>query len=177
MSNPAIPRDIVHLHAEACSDAGDAFQSTAARLIKRQRRLSRYFEQNGEPLGPIATQVAIYMLSVCIRVFDQVGGRMRKVTGADIAAAQARVEAHVASLMPADGSLNERAKAIEGRAQPHLLDEVLWALYERNDEETKEDEQSFDPQMSALMYILLWTAVEALDSCWSAPADVGGAEA
>lgn len=102
---------------------------------------------------------------------------MRKVTGADIAAAQARVEAHVASLMPADGSLNERAKAIEGRAQPHLLDEVLWALYERKDEETKEDEQSFDPQMSALMYILLWTAVEALDSCWSAPADVGGAEA
>ena len=59
------PRDIVHLHAEACSDAGDAFQSTAMRLVKDQRRVSRFIEQNMEPLGPLAGQVALYMLTVC----------------------------------------------------------------------------------------------------------------
>ena len=46
MSNLAIPRSQVHRLAEACSDAGDAFQPTATRLIRRQRRLSRFFEQN-----------------------------------------------------------------------------------------------------------------------------------
>lgn len=171
MSNPAIPRDVVHLHAEACSDEGDAYQSTASRLIKQQRRLSRFFEQNHEPLGPMATQVAIYMLSVCMRVFEQVGGRMRKVNGADIEAAQARVQAKVGALLPADRGLGARAKEVEGRAQPHLLDEVIWALYERNEDEEKENEQALDDGTSALMYILLWTAVEALDSCWTPPKD------
>jgi hypothetical protein len=170
MTNPAISREVVHRFAEACSDEGDAFQPVAMRLVKQQRRLSRYFEQNGQPLGPIPTQVAIYMLSVSMRVFEQVGGRMRKVSGDDIAAAQAKVEAHLDSLMPADTGLGARAKAIEGRAQPHLLDEVIWALYERPEEDQKEDEQKVDPALSAMIYILLWTAIEALDSCWSPPA-------
>lgn len=172
MANPAIPRDIVHAYAEACSDEGDAFQPVANRLIKEQRRLSRFFEDNAAPLGVLNTQVAIYMLSVCMRVFDRVGGRMRKVSGADIAKAQERVQARLDQVMPPDDTLNERAKAVEDRAQPHLLDEVLWALYERDDEDMKESEQQLDPKVSAMVYIMLWTAVEALDSCWKAPASL-----
>lgn len=94
---------------------------------------------------------------------------MRKVNGADIAAAQARVQAQVGALLPADKGLGARAKAIEGRAQPHLLDEVIWALYERDEDEQKEGEQELEHSTSALMYILLWTAVEALDGCWTPP--------
>jgi hypothetical protein len=169
MSNPAISRDVVHAYAEACSDEGDAFQPVAARLVKEQRRLSRFFEQNAEPLGMMNTQVAIYMLSVCMRVFDRVGGRMRKVNGADIKAAQAKVEGLLDAVMPADDGLCDRAKAVDSRAQPHLLDEVLWALYEREDDQLKEGEQTVDPQVSALIYIMLWTAVEALDASWKAP--------
>jgi len=170
MTNPAIPRDVVHAYAEACSDEGDAFQPVANRLIKGQRRLARFFEDNAEPLGVLNTKVAIYMFSVCLRVFDRVGGRMRKVTGADIEAAQQTVQAHLATIMPADDGLGARAKSIDTRAQPHLLDEVIWALYERDDEEMKEAEQTLDPRVSAMVYILLWTAVEALDGCWKAPA-------
>ena len=68
-----------------------------------------------------------------------------------------------------------RAKAVEGRAQPHLLDEVIWALYERDEDEQKEGEQELEDSTSALMYILLWTAVEALDGCWTPPKGFGEA--
>jgi hypothetical protein len=171
MANAAISRDQVHELAEACSEAGDAFQSTAARLIKEQRTLSRYFEDNIGTLGPMNAQVALYMLSVSIRVLDQVGGRLRKASGGHIKDATARIEAVVDGLLPADAGFADRARAIEWRAQPHLLDEILWALYDRPHEDKKDEEVDVDPGESALIYLLLWTAVEALDANWRPPRD------
>lgn len=170
--NPAIPRDQVHSLAEACSDEGEAFQSTATRLIKEQRRLSRYIEQNVQHLGPLPAQVALYMLTVSMRVFEQVGGRMAKVSTRDIDAAAARIGQVTDDLLPADAGFGERAKAIEWRAQPHLLDEILWALYERGDDK-KEGEVDLEHDQSALVYLVLWLAVESLDANWRAPKGYG----
>lgn len=169
MPNPAIPRAQVHELAEACGDAGDAFQATATRLVKEQRRLSRFFEQNMETMGAMPGQVALYMLSVTLRVFEQVGGRMHKVPGRDIDEAAGRIDAVAAELLPADDGFAARAKAVGWRAQPHVLDEVLWALYERTDEEKKENEAALDPEQSALVYLVMWAAVEALDQNWTPP--------
>jgi len=167
MSNPAIDRDRVHSLAEACSDDGDSFQSTASRLIKNQRKLSRFFEQNVGPMGPMATQVGLYMLSVSLRIFEQVGGRLDKVNGSDLTEATTKVQAKADSLLPADDGFVGRAKAIEGRAQPHLLDEILWALFEREDK--NEGEVDLEPDKAALVYLMLWAAVESLDANWRAP--------
>ena len=167
MPNTAISRETVHELAEACSDQGESFQPVASRLIKHQRRLSRFFEQNVAEMGPMASQVGLYMLSVSLRVFDQVGGRMSKVNGDAIATATKKVQGVAGELVPADGAFHERAKAIEWRAQPHLLDEILWALYERDDK--AEGEVDLEPDKAALVYLMLWAAIEALDANWTAP--------
>lgn len=172
MSNPAIPREEVHRLAEICGNDPTAHQPTATRLLKEQRRLSRFFEENVASVGPLPAQVALYMLSVTIRIFEQVGGRLGKVTTEELDRAVARVAKHTDALLPADKGLAERAKAIEGRAQPHILDEILWALYEREEGDKKDGESELDPTQSALVYILLWTAVEALDASWKAPASL-----
>lgn len=164
MANPSILRPQVHRLAEACSNEGEAFQSTATRLIKQQRRLSRFFEQNFAPMGPMAGQVSMYMLSVSIRVFEQAGGRLKKVPGRDIDDATAKIMAAAEALMPADDGFSERARGVEWRAQPHLLDEVLWALFDRN--EKQEAEVDLEPDTSAMVYLMLWAAVEALDKSW-----------
>lgn len=167
--NPVITRDEVHYHSEQCSDAPEAFQAVAPRLLKKQRRLSRFFEQNAEPLGLVAGQVALYMLSVCLRVVDQVGGRMYKVNSNHIEAATARVNDALSEVFPADAGFFERAKNYSDRAQPHLLDEVLWALYERPDENA--EQAHLEDHQKALIYVLLWTAVEAMDMVWQAPSE------
>ena len=118
MSNPAIDRDRVHTLAEACSDEGESFQTTASRLIKRQRRLSRFFEQNVGPMGPMAAQVGLYMLSVSLRIFEQVGGRMDKVNGADLNAATAKIQSQADALLPGDDGFVSRAKAASLEARP-----------------------------------------------------------
>ena len=167
MANIAVNREKVHSLAEACSDEGESFQPIATRLIKHQRRLSRFFEQNVSEMGPMASQVGLYMLSVSLRIFDQVGGRMGKVNSEDLKAATAKVQAAAGDIFPADDTFHERAKTVEWRAQPHLLDEILWALFERDDK--TDGEVDLDSDKAALVYLMLWAAVEALDANWTAP--------
>ena len=165
--NPTISRDQVHFLAEQCSDAPDEFQAIATRLLKKQRRLSRFFEQNAAPLGMVPAQVALYMLSVCLRVVEQIGGRMYKVNTSHIEAATARVNDALGNIFPADEGFAERAGGWADRAQPHLLDEVLWALYERPDENA--EQANLEDEQKALIYVLIWTAIEAVDMVWQAP--------
>lgn len=176
MANPAISRDEVHRLAEICGNDPAAHQSTALRLLKDQRRLSRFIEEQANEVGAMPAQVASWMLSVTLRIFEQVGGRMSKVTTEDLDRATARVQGYATSLLPADKQLFERARAIPDRAQPHILDEVLWALYEREDEDKKEGETDLSPADSALVYLLIWTAVEALDARWKPPASLTQAD-
>lgn len=171
MSNPAISRPQVHRLSEACSADQDGFKSTATRLVKSQRRLSRFIEESfsGLEIDPqirfVTAQVAVYMLSVSLRVYEQVGGRMRKVTTDDINAATARIQAVADQVLPADAGMPARARGVEWRAQPHLLDEILWALFERGNK--REEEVDLPPDIAALVYMTLWVSIEAIDANWT----------
>ena len=46
------------------------------------------------------------------------------------------------------------------------MDEVLWALFDRAEEEQKEEEMPLNPKQSAQIYLMLWVAVEALNGKW-----------
>lgn len=171
MPNPAIPRDDVHRFAEACSDDPTAFEPTAVRLSRAQRRIGRFVEANAKELGAQSAQIALYMSAVCLRIFEQVGGRMQKVSGRDLDDAAARISGAVGELYPVDDSFPARCKAVTWRAQPHLLDEVLWALFEK--EEREEGEIDLEPEASALVYLTMWAAVEAMDARWTPPKGYG----
>lgn len=167
--NPAISRAQVHHLAEQCSEAGDDFQATATRLLKQQRKLSKFFENNAQTLGLMPGQVALYMLAVSIRVLQHAGGRLYKVNASHIKAAELRVKDALAELMPVDDGFAARARAYTDRAQSHLLDEILWALYERPDEEA--EQAHLEDGEKALVYIMLWTGIEALDMVWQPAKD------
>ena len=160
-----ISREDVHAYSEACSDMGMEFQSIAARLVKGQNRLKTFIDKEFVQVDPLAGQVALYMFTVCLRVFEQNGGKLKKVNGGDINTAFAKTQrAFKENLLPVDKDFSSRAKDIEWRSQHHLLDEILWALYDRAEEEKKEEEAPLNPKQSALIYLMLWTAIEALDS-------------
>jgi hypothetical protein len=95
---------------------------------------------------------------------------LSKVNSDDIHTATAKVQGAAADLFPADDSFVERAKGVDWRAQPHLLDEILWALFERDDK--TEGEVDLEPEKAALVYLMLWAAIEALDANWTAPSNV-----
>ena len=160
-----IPRDIVHQHSEACADMGEQFQAIAMRLGKQQKRLMKYLEEQFSSFDPLAGQIAMYMASVCMRVFEQTGSDLRKVTTQDIRDAEAKIKPSISKILPAGDGFSTRAKE-QDRGQPHLMDEVLWALFDRAEEEGKEDEMPLNPKQSAQIYIMLWVAVEALNGRW-----------
>ena len=162
-----ISREDVHRFSEECSDMGEEFQSIAIRLTKEQKRLMKYLEGQFNAFDPVAGQVAMYMATVCVRVFEQAGSRLKKVNSDDIRRAEKLVRSHVSNLLPAGDGFTDRAKNIE-RTQPHLMDEIIWALFERDEEELKDQEAILNDKQSVQIYILLWVAVEALNEKWVA---------
>ena len=67
---------------------------------------------------------------------------------------------------PSESRAPARASAPVERSQPHVLDEALYALFERD---TKDGEAAMDPEECGKVYLLLWVAVEALARSWSPP--------
>jgi hypothetical protein len=171
MPKPIISREQVHAWSEAIGHDPLTHQAALQRLLKSQRRISRFVEENAESMDMGTGGVAMYLIGVILRLFDLAGGELRAGTWAHVRDAEARVQEAVPALLPLDDGLPERARAISWRAQPHILDEALMALFERT---PKEGEQDLDHTESFKVYMLMWVAVEVLNANWKAPKGLEG---
>jgi hypothetical protein len=170
MPNPLVPRSSVHAWSEAIGNDPEAHKSAITRLLKDQRRLSRFVEENAKSMTGVTGGVALYLIGVILRMFDLAGGRLRKATWDDVRAAEKRVGQLVDQLLPVDDGFPARARALP-RAQPHILDEALYALFVRD---TKEVEQALDELEAFKVYMLMWVATDALDANWQPAKDFAG---
>lgn len=166
MSNPAIPRDDVHRIAESCADDAERYQVIASRLVKDQKRLTRFVKQNLPFIEGQEGQVALYLYTVVIRIFEAYGGKLGRVQGRDIDNAKKRIFGAADQLLPFDDGFPDRVREVEWRAQPHILDEALWALMEKDDK--KDGEVDVDSDKAGLIFLVLWAVTEALDAAWTA---------
>jgi len=169
-----IPRDDVHTISESCAEQQQRFSSIATRLVKDQRRLSRFVKKEVPAIAGQEGQVALYLYAVVIRIFEAYGGRLSQARQVNIDAARERVRAHAAGLLPFDDDFPERVRAIEERAQPHILDEALHALFERD--EVEDNEIDVDLDKAGLIFLILWAVTEALDDVWTPPKTAAAAE-
>jgi hypothetical protein len=164
MPNPYIPRPDVHAWSESIGDNQSDHEAALTRLLKEQRRLTRFLEENRESLTPASAGVSVYLYGVLARIYDLAGGRLRSATWAQVRDAEQRVGAEVANLLPLDDGFAERVRKVAWRAQPHILDEALMALFERDEKE--EGEANLDDGESAKVFLLMWVANEVLDANW-----------
>lgn len=171
MPNPFMPRAQVHAWSEAIGEEPDNHRSAITRLIREQRRLSKFVEENAKSLTGMTGGIAVYLIGVILRMYDLAGGRTRNVTWDDIRAAEKHVQSQVDQLLPIGEGMVERARQAL-RAQPHILDEALYALFER--EPTEEEEPRLDDTEAFKVYLLLWVATEALDANWTPPKSFSG---
>ena len=167
MANPVIPRPHVKQLSEACADMGISFQPVARRILEDQARLVKFFRSNLPQMDAQSGEVSLYLFTVVVRIFQQCGGKLPRVGPKEIEAATAKIGQHARTLMPADAGFPERVRGVGDRAQPHILDEALHALFER--EEKKDEEIELDEAQAARVFLMLWAATEALDLAWTAP--------
>lgn len=173
MPNPLIPRARVHAWSEEIGEDPTRHQSAIQRLVREQRRLSRFVEENSRSMETGVTGgVAVYLIGVVLRMFDLAGGRTRNVTWDDVRAAEKRVQGLVDRVLPLGDGFLERARAVP-RAQAHILDEALYALFERDQ---KGEEAALSENESFKVYLLMWVAAEALDAQWTPPKGFEGAQ-
>lgn len=165
--NAVIPRTHVHELSEGCATLGASFQPIAKRLLEDQARLLRFFRGNLPQMDEQAGEVSLYLLAVIVRIFDQCGGKLARVGPREIEIATKKIAGATRGLLPWDGGFPERVRSVTDRAQPHILDEALNALFER--EEKKDNEVDLDLEQAGRVFLMLWAATEALDAAWRAP--------
>lgn len=167
MANPHLPRARVHEWSEQISEQPDDHSAAIQRLLKEQRRLSRFVEENTASMQGMSGGVAMYLVGVIIRMFDLAGGRMRNSTWDNVRAVEQRIGTMVDQILPVDEGFVGRARSVP-RAQAHILDEALYALFVREPEE-EGGEERLDDLEAFKVYLLLWVATEVLDSNWQPP--------
>lgn len=163
MANALLPRTWVHERSNEIGESVDTEQAALQRLLKSQRRLTRWLEENAGNLEPTSGGVAVYLFGVVARMFDLAGGRLRSATWEQVRAAEKRIGAAAPGLLPFDDGFGERVRGVDGRAQPHILDEALMNLFDR---EPSEDEADLSKTEAGKIFFLLWVATEVLDANW-----------
>lgn len=166
-TNPPIPRAHVHALSEECATLGASFQPIAKRLLEDQSRLLRFFKGNLPQMDEQAGEVSLYLLAVVVRIFAKCGGKLTRVGPKEIELATKKIAAAAPGLLPWDAEFPLRVRQVEDRAQPHILDEALHALFER--EEKQAGEVDMDQEQAGRVFLMLWAATEALDAAWTAP--------
>jgi hypothetical protein len=173
-TKPQIPRDHVHALSEECAKLGMGFQTAARRMLDDQSRLLRFFKANLPDMQGQTGEVSLYLLAVVVRIFQQTG-KLGRVSNADVEAATKRIQGVAGGLLPVDDGFPERVRAIGWRAQPHILDEAMHALFER--EEKQANEVELEKDQAARVFLMLWAATEALEGVWTPQAEPAWASA
>jgi hypothetical protein len=73
MSNSYLPRAQVHEWSEAMGKNPVEHHVALLRLLKDQRRLTRFVEENRESLKPVTAEATTYLVGVVLRMFDLAG--------------------------------------------------------------------------------------------------------
>lgn len=171
MGNALISRPLIHEWSEHIGDHPGMHHTSIQRLLKSQRRLSRFVEENQESLKQGTAGVCVYMVGVIARMFELAGGSLRTATWDDVRAAEAKVRPFIDGLLPLDDGFVDRFHAIDSRAQAHILDEAVMALFVRS---KREGEPDVDKVEAFKVLLTCWIVTEVLDANWRPPADFVG---
>ncbi|MEM6925336.1 MAG: hypothetical protein AAF602_00290 [Myxococcota bacterium] len=167
MPNPLIDRERIHAWVDQIAEHPEKHKTAITRLVRSQRKLAKYVDSQAQSISAGREHTAVYLLGVVLRIFDLAGGKLHRIPVPAIVEAETRVTGLVPSLMPPDDAMTERLRALDDRAQPHLLDEMVMDLWDNPDEDAVE---------LVKMFILMWIVVEVVDRHWVPPRDFEGPE-
>lgn len=161
MTNALIPRDTVHAWSEQIAEQIADEQVSLQRVLRDQRRLTRFVQKNQEHMAAPTVGVSMYMTGVIARMFDMAGGRLRSATHAHVNEAAAKVQGLLGQVLPLDDGFAERFRSVP-RAQAHILDEAYMALMS----EPESEEEELDTNEALKVLMLMWVITEVLDANW-----------
>jgi hypothetical protein len=162
MANAFVPRDVVHQWSEMIGANPHEQQAPLNRMLHDQRRLARFVDENKASMAPGTAQITTYLVGVVARMFDLAGGQMKSASWDQMRAVEKRIQGLVPQLLPVDAGFPARARAVP-RAQPHMLDEAIMALFERPKREGEPDLHEVE---KVKCYLTLWVCTEVLDENW-----------
>ncbi len=163
--NPFMTRQWIRQQVDDIDQRKGRHKQAINYLLTTQRRLTRFVATQSGRVKVGSRRTKLFVEGVVLRIFDLAGGRLGRVTDEHLRDAERRVSAWAAQCLPPDDGFAARVRAIEDRAQPHLVDECLVSIF---------DDEELDRAEMAKMFFLVWVVIEALDAAWTPPGDFEG---
>jgi len=169
-TQPTIPKSQIIAWSRDIGASPIRHKPAILRIMRKQKKLLKWVIANGKTIQLGSDGLPERMLGLIARLFDLCGGRLKSASSHQIEQCQSQVMSSVSSLLPADEGFPERIRSMEWRAQPHILDEVMGALFDP----TLDEDKRFDPTEAFKLVLLLWVCVEVLHTNWQPPSSFLG---
>jgi len=124
-----------------------------------QPELLTFVMEMSKAMGREVRELAIYLLVVVYRMFQEAHGKVNKVSSEEIIECYKHNEGLIERLDGTHEKFLERVASVQTSSQPHVVKYVVDALME----EDEEVDVSLTEEQKGFLYLLLKTVIDVLD--------------
>jgi hypothetical protein len=130
------------------------------RIDNSQPDLLAFVTESSQEMVQEARELAIYMFVVVYRVFQKARGKIKKISSEEIIKCYEHNENLMEGLEGAHEKFLDRIASAQTSKQPYVVNYVVDALMEENEEE---DALELTEEQKGFLYLLLKTVIDVLD--------------
>ena len=139
----------------------DRAKKEMMKIGTRQQELLTFVMESAKEMGQEVRELAIYMLLVVYRMFQEAHGKIKKISSEEIIECYEHNEGLMERLEGAHEKFLDRVASVQTSRQPHVVKYVVDALMEENNE--GEDAVALTDEQKGFLFLLLKTVIDVLD--------------
>jgi hypothetical protein len=161
MEMKTIPEGIVEkTWQEVAGFSPDEAKKELMRIDNSQPDLLAFVTESSQEMVQEARELAIYMFVVVYRMFQKARGKIKKISSEEIIKCYEHNENLMEGLEGAHEKFLDRIASAQTSKQPYVVNYVVDALMEENEEE---DALELTEEQKGFLYLLLKTVIDVLD--------------
>jgi hypothetical protein len=155
-----IPEEIVEkTWQEVAGFSPDRVNKEMMKVGNNQPELLAFVTESAKEMDQEVRKLAIYMFFVVHRMFQEVPGKIKKISSEETIERYKQNEGLIERLEGADEKFLDRIASVQASRQPYVVKYVLDALME----EEEEDVVTLTEEQKGFLYLLLKTVIDVLD--------------
>ena len=156
-----VPEEIVEkTWQEVAGFSPDRAKKEMMKIGTRQQELLTFVMESAKEMGQEVRELAIYMFLVVYRMFQEVHGKIKKISLEEIIECYEHNEGLMERLEAANEKFLDRIASLQTSRQPYVVKYVVDTLME---EDEGEDALVLTEEQKGFLFLLLKTVIDVLD--------------
>ena len=145
---------------EVAGFSPDRAKKEMMKIGNNQPDLLAFVTESAKEMGQEVRELAIYMFLVVYRMFQEVHGKIKKISSEEIIECYEHNEGLMERLEGAHDKFLDKIASVQTSRQPYVVKYVADALME---EDVREDATALTEEQKGFLFLLLKTVIDVLD--------------